>query len=85
MLIFCAAKRNRNSIRALLCALEAAMAHGRLPTELPVRIARSHSAAVEMLKGGDVLFLPVMSTQREAGLGMAEAVSYTHLTLPTKA
>ena len=73
MLIFCAAKQNRNSIRALLCALEAAMAEGRLPAELPVRIARSHKAAVEMLKSGDVLFLPVMSTQREAGLDTAEA------------
>jgi len=73
MLLFCAAKQNRNSIRALLCALEAAIAQGRLPTELPVKIVHSHKAAVEMLNSGDVLFLPVMSTQRDEGLHTAEA------------
>jgi len=71
MLLFCAAKQNRNSVRALLCALEAAMAEGHLPTKLPVKIARSHKAAIEMLNSGDVLFLSVMSTQRDEGVFVA--------------
>ena len=67
-LIFAAPKPSRNSIRALLCALET---ERKLPGKLKVVVARSHRAALEKTGSGDVLLLSSMSTQREEVLDVA--------------